>query len=88
VQEFAIMPAKKTKKTTRGTRNLVGAVVLTASLSLFAIPDASAESGGQCASVFGGMTGSDDGSAGSGGCLTYVRGDFESPDGPNNSGGY
>jgi hypothetical protein len=82
------MAAKKTKKPPRGARSLVGAVVLTASLSLFAIPDALAESGGQCASVFGGMNGSNDRSSGSGGCLTYVSGDFDSSDGPDSPGGY
>ena len=83
------MATKKTKRMRSSTRKLVGAVVLTASFSLFAIPDALAESGGQCSSVYGAMIGSDNGLSSSGGCL--IRADFggsDGPDAPDRLGGY
>jgi len=66
------MAIKKTKGVKPSTRKLVGAVMLTASFSFFAIPDALAESGG-CASVSGAMGGSEFGSSSLGGCVAPGR---------------
>lgn len=53
-----------------GTRNLVGAVMLTASLSLLAVPDALAEScGSSGVRILGAMSGSDLNASGSTNCF-------------------
>ena len=62
----------KSRKTVMkpGARNLVGAVMLTASLSLLAVPDALAESCGSSGVVIlGGMSGSDHNASGSANCF-------------------
>ena len=84
------MPTKKTKKMTRRARKLAGAVILTASFSLFAIPDALAESGGaECSLVLGAMAGSDDASPNSGSCsIREITEEFAMSDGPSSLGGY
>lgn len=81
------MAMKKSSKVKPSTRKLVGAVMLTASFSFFAIPDALAESGG-CASISGAMGGSEFGSSGSGGCLTLERQDTGKSAELENLGGY
>ncbi len=79
------MANKKTKKVKPSTRKLVGAVMLTASVSFFAIPDTLAEG---CASVSGAMSVSEYGSSGSGGCLTHARQDSGKSAELENLGGY
>ena|SRR6185436_4638086 len=87
-KDLAVMATKKTIRKTSSTRKLVGAVVLTASFSLFAIPDALAESGGQCASIAGAMIGSDDFSSTSNGGCSILE-DFGKSDGGSfNQSGY
>lgn len=78
------MPAKKNKRNGLSARKLAGAVVLTASFSLFAIPDALAESGG-CLSISGAMDGSDIFGSGGGGCSPS---EASGADRTNNAFGY
>lgn len=85
--ESAIM--SKSRKTVKkpGTRNLVGAVMLTASLSLLAVPDALAEScGSSGVSILGAMSGSDRVASGSANC--FVGDNTQSSDRPDQLAGY
>ena len=69
-----------------GTRNLVGAVMLTASLSLLAVPDALAEScGSSGVIILGGMSGSDH-NAGSANC--FIGDITHNSDRPDEFAGY
>lgn len=84
------MPTKKSKSDRSSARKLAGAVVLTASFSLFAIPDALAESGG-CLSITGAMDGYNIFSGGGkgGGCANPKdRGSNDSSDELNSVFGY
>jgi hypothetical protein len=81
------MPIKKIKRVKPSTRKLVGAVMLTASFSFLAIPDALAESGG-CASVSGAMDGSEFGSSSSGDCVAPGRQDTGKSNALELQGGY
>jgi hypothetical protein len=79
----------KSKKTVMkpGTRNLVGAVMLTASLSLLAVPDALAEScGSSGVSILGAMSGSDHNASGSANC--FVGDNNHNSDRPSEFVGY
>lgn len=81
------MAIKKIKRVKPSTRKLVGAVMLTASFSFFAIPDALAETGG-CASVSGALGGSEFGTSSSGGCAAPGRQETGKSDQPELLDGY